>query len=151
MDDDDARRVATWHYPGEYAFYDWDRDPDDLAVLLDPEKRKASYFSVDNEDGDLIGFLHVTQNRDVATIGLGLRPDRTGHGLGLSFVLACLGFARDRFSIEQFRLDVAVFNQRAIRVYRQAGFRVVRRYSHRTNGGWYDFLEMAYDVRPPAD
>ena len=36
MTEADANAVAGWRYPGEYAFYDWTRDPDDLAELLDP-------------------------------------------------------------------------------------------------------------------
>jgi hypothetical protein len=36
MTADDAQAVAAWRYDGACAFYDWDRDADDLAELLDP-------------------------------------------------------------------------------------------------------------------
>jgi len=38
MTEADARAVAGWRYPGPYAFYDADQDPDDLAELLDPSE-----------------------------------------------------------------------------------------------------------------
>ena len=143
MDDGDARLIAAWHYCGEYAFYDWDRDPDDLAEILSEEKRNETYYSAIDGDGDLIGFFQVTIESGVATIGLGLRPDLTGHGFGLSFVLAGMQFASQRYSVERFCLHVAQFNQRAIRTYRKAGFQPVRTYRNWTNGRWYDFIEMA--------
>ena len=55
-------------------------------------------------------------------VGLGLRPDLTGRGLGLGFVAAVLALGRERFGPVGFRLSVAVFNERAIRVYERAGF-----------------------------
>lgn len=58
-------------------------------------------------------------------IGLGLRPDLTGKGLGLAFVEAGLAFARKRFAP---RLFVLSFNKRAIRIYERAGFTRVREF-----------------------
>ena len=42
----DAETIATWHYDGEYAFYDAEADADDLAELLDPALRGDSMFGV---------------------------------------------------------------------------------------------------------
>ena len=56
---------------------------------------------------------------------------------------AALAFGRERFRLETFRLAVATFNRRAIRVYERAGFAPVREYDHATNGGIHRFLEMA--------
>ena len=53
MTADDAQAVAAWRYDGPYAFYDWDRDPDDLAELLDPAQWGGRYFSADDADGEL--------------------------------------------------------------------------------------------------
>ena len=83
-------------------------------------------------------------------IGLGLRPDLTGKGLGLDFVRAGLAFAGELFAPARFRLAVATFNRRAIRVYERAGFRPVRTFANPTNGGVYEFLEMARPADGPA-
>jgi ribosomal-protein-alanine N-acetyltransferase len=140
----DAEEVAAWHYPEPYAFYDWTADADDLAELLDPSARPGSHrMAVDDADGELIGFFSFkTRTRDTIEIGLGLRPDQTGRGLGLPFVEAGLDEARLRFGPQSFSLAVATFNQRAITVYERAGFTIVRTYLHHTNGGDWEFVEM---------
>jgi [ribosomal protein S18]-alanine N-acetyltransferase len=147
----DARAVATWRYPGEYAFYDADADADDLAELLNPAEWGHRYFAVDEEARhELAGFLVVKLSGRVAEIGLGLRPGLTGLGLGESFVADCLRFAADTLGAQSYTLAVAAFNQRAITVYERAGFRKVERYEHFTNGGLHTFVRMARGTIDPT-
>jgi ribosomal-protein-alanine N-acetyltransferase len=75
-----------------------------------------------------------------------MRPDLTGQGLGVEYLLAGLVFARGRFSPERFTLSVATFNERAILVYERAGFRRNNVYKHNTNGGEYLFLSMTREA-----
>jgi len=139
----DAEAIALWHYPEPFSFYDWAEDPGDLAELLDPALRGDAYHAVEDAAGDLIGFFSF-KRRDPGTveIGLGLRPERTGQGLGGAFIEAGLDYGRARFDAEQWTLSVATFNRRAITVYERAGFAAARAYMHRTNGGDWEFLEM---------
>jgi ribosomal-protein-alanine N-acetyltransferase len=138
-----AEAVASWRYPEPYAFYDWVSDADDLAELLDPEARtRGGYHAVESDDGELIGFVTCTEAAGVAELGLGLRPDHTGRGLGGAFLAATLDWARERYAPAEFSLSVAAFNRRAITVYERAGFEAVRAYRHRTNGGDWDFVEL---------
>lgn len=51
-------------------------------------------------------------------------PDVCGRGYGSRFVQACMGFGRERYQAGQYRLTVASFNQRAVRAYEKAGFRI---------------------------
>jgi ribosomal-protein-alanine N-acetyltransferase len=138
---EEAQRIATWRYEPPYSFYDADADAADLALLLGRESREGRYFSAFSEDA-LIGFFDLKSDGDDVTIGLGLRPDLTGRGLGLPFVEAGMAFAREQFAPSRFRLSVATFNERAIRVYERAGFVPLRTFDHETNGGVYRFLEM---------
>jgi ribosomal-protein-alanine N-acetyltransferase len=137
MTAEDAEAIAAWHYPGESAFYDWDQDPGDLAELLDPGEWGRRYFAADAE-GELAGFFVFKSNEDSTEIGLGLRPDLTGQGLGARFLEAGLRFA----GAERYTLAVAAFNRRAIVVYERAGFAVTERFVHHTNGADHDFLRM---------
>jgi ribosomal-protein-alanine N-acetyltransferase len=142
MTADDAQAIAAWRYDEPYSFYDWDRDADDLAELLDPAQWGRHYFSADDADGGLAGFFVIKLADGVAEIGLGLRPALTGRGLGAAFLDAGLRFAAARCGPCSFALAVAAFNRRAITVYERAGFREVRRYEHATNGGVHEFVWM---------
>jgi ribosomal-protein-alanine N-acetyltransferase len=146
MNDEDAREISRWHYEPPYDFYDAVSDQDDLQELLDPERRKDSYFSVRDESGALVGFFQFEREGKTVDVGLGMRPDLTGKGLGVGYLLAGLEFARERFSPERFTLSVTTFNERAIRAYERAGFERGHVYTHHTNGGEYLFLSMAREA-----
>jgi ribosomal-protein-alanine N-acetyltransferase len=138
-----AEEIATWRYEEPYSFYDADADADDLALLLDDETRRGRYFAAFGETAQLVGFFEFRTEGDEVVVGLGLRPDLTGRGLGLAFLEQGLDFARKRFEPTGFRLSVAAFNERAIRVYERAGFERVRTFDHETAGAVHPFVEMA--------
>ena len=108
--------LASWRYPPPYDFYDGDVDP-----VLNPER----FYAARDEADDLIGFYYFEPNPPDLDYGLGLRPDLTGHGLGLEFFRSGLAFARDEYGPRRVFLHVAAFNERALRVYERAGFQVV--------------------------
>jgi [ribosomal protein S18]-alanine N-acetyltransferase len=145
----DARAIAAWRYPGPYAFYNADADPADLAELLDPSGWGRRYFAADDAAGELAGHFVFKLGEGVAEIGLGLRPDLTGRGLGRSFVEAGVDYAASVLGARECALAVAAFNRRAITVYERAGFREVRRYPHATNGGVHEFVWMTRRVSSP--
>jgi [ribosomal protein S18]-alanine N-acetyltransferase len=138
----DAIAISDWHYPPPYSFYDWSADNEDAALLLDAKRREGRFFSALDENGELAGYFEFQVKGDDLIVGLGLRPDLTGGGFGREFVEAGLAFARERFGPERFRLSVAAFNERAIKVYKRVGFRTTRAFDHETNGGLHRFLEM---------
>jgi ribosomal-protein-alanine N-acetyltransferase len=142
MAEADAATVASWHYDAEYAFYDFDQDAEDLAELLDPEGWGDTYFAVDDDYGELVGFFQFVRSEGIVDIGLGLRPDLVGKGLGASFLDTGMRFATERFGAERFTLDVAAFNRRAITVYERAGFQETTRLARRTNGDLHAFVRM---------
>ncbi len=112
--DDLFSERAAWRYPPPYDFYD-----DDGVPPNNPER----FYSVCTEDGTLAGFYYFEERDDAIFYGLGLRPDLTGRGLGTAFVSTGLEFAEELFGRRRIVLDVAAFNERAIRVYECAGFR----------------------------
>lgn len=142
MTQEDAEAIAEWHYDPPFDFYDPRADDQDLAELLDPATRDGSYFTVRDSGGELVAFLQLDDRDGVVDVGIGLRPDLTGRGLGLSFLEHGLTFARELFGPRRFRLQVAEFNRRAITVYERAGFECTRSYPHETNGGVFRFVEM---------
>ncbi len=154
MNEADAQAIMTWHYEEPYAIYNMDSDLEDTAEMLD---RRSPHYAVRDEQGELIGFFSFgtsaqpwdtnepalyTENKTI-DVGLGMRPDLTGKGLGLAFVNAGLAFAREQFVPEHFRLFVLTFNERAIRVYEQAGFQRVQVFTQPNIHNEYEFLEMS--------
>jgi ribosomal-protein-alanine N-acetyltransferase len=146
MTDEEAREISGWGYEPPYDFYDATSDEDDLADLLDPKRRKDAYFSAFDEEGALVGFFQFEVEGGTVDLGLGLRPDLTGAGLGHDFLLAGLEFARELHSPTRFTLAVATFNERAIRVYERAGFRREDFFMHHTYGGQFRFLAMGREA-----
>lgn len=142
LDQSAAEEIASWHYEGEYTFYDFASDQEDLEELLNPELRGDSMYTARNPDDELVGFYSFNQIAGALDIGVGLRPDLTGQGLGRSFVDAGLTFAKVTYSPEVIQLRVAAFNKRAIKVYKLVGFAEVEHFRQRTNGGEYDFIRM---------
>lgn len=147
----DARAILSWRYEGPYAIYN--PQPPDLAVavaiLIDPAN---AYFAACDEPGALIGFCCFGTDAQVPggdytdpaalDIGLGLRPDLTGAGRGLPFLLAVLALGRERFAPVRFRLTVAAFNERAQKVYARAGFRPYMRFQCGVGANAREFLIM---------
>ena len=126
--------MATWRYERPYDFYDGDVDP-----VLNPER----FYEALDEDGSLVGNYYFEQKGDALEIGLGLRPDLTGRGLGLEFLLAGIEFGRRRFGLSRVILNAAAFNERAIKVYERAGFRETGRHTRRFDRwGDVEFVEM---------
>lgn len=87
-------------------------------------------------DGEVLGHVSYGPDGQIPTeegysysdsyldVGLGLRPELCGQGLGTEYVAKCLRFARERYGRSRFRLSVAAFNQRAVKVYQKAGFSI---------------------------
>ena len=139
-----AHTVMTWHYEPPYDFYDMASDPGDAADLLDHPGR---YRAVLAPDGSLSGFWSFRPDGEEVEVGLGLRPELTGRGLGEPFARAALDYAREEWSPKRFRLYVAAWNARAIRVYERLGFREVARQTRRFElVGEHEFVEMELDA-----
>lgn len=162
MTADDARAIQTWRYEGEYATYNFADTAEGMAELLDT---RSPYFAVRDERGELVGFfaygtagevggeigeiepaLYADPADRTLSVGLGLRPDLTGKGLGLPFVDAALACARAHFAPSGFRLFVLDWNTRAIRVYERAGFARVRTLTVTDRHGTLTFMEMRRGV-----
>jgi [ribosomal protein S18]-alanine N-acetyltransferase len=153
MEEADARAIMAWRYEGQYAIYNWEGE-DDPEEMLD---RRSPHYAVKDEHGELVGFFaygsaayvwgsaesHLYSENNMITIGLGMRPDLTGKGLGLAFTRAGLDFAREHFKPDYFRLYVLTFNERAMRVYERAGFERTGIYTQLNPVyGNRDFVEM---------
>jgi len=165
MDETSALAIHAWRYEPPYDAYNADPGGADAFVeaFLDP---RYAYHTVTDARGDLVGYCCFgldarvpggDYSADALDVGLGMRPDLTGQGCGSCFLTAVLGFARQAFAPLAFRLTLAVFNQRALKVYERAGFRVVQTFRRSTDGAAFSVLAREEQVggttseRPIAD
>ena len=127
MTEEYACSISKWKYDGAYSFYN--HNENDIAGYMD-----GAHFACLDADNELIGYFCFGQDARIPTIeegvyddeyldiGLGLRPDLCGRGLGLAFLNEGLSYAVKHYNTKKIRLSVAVFNERAIKLYRKAGF-----------------------------
>jgi ribosomal-protein-alanine N-acetyltransferase len=131
-----ARDASRWHYEAPYSIYD--STPETYELFLDPRHR---YYALRDTAGELVGFCcfgadarvpggrYRVEEREILDIGVGMRPERTGQGLGRPFLAAILDFARERFAPLVFRATIAEFNQRSARTFAGLGFAPVQRFA----------------------
>lgn len=121
----DALAAHRWRYPGEYGIYDLGLTPLLFSAIFRSTLRLAGVYSlaVDTSSERLISVFSLIQRGTDVELGVGMRPDLMGRGLGLDVMLQGMDYARQRLhDVETFSLDVATFNKRAITVYSRAGF-----------------------------
>lgn len=153
MTEKNARSIIAWHYEAPYDVYNLTVAPgeDSVQEYLLPEN---AYYSIHDVHDEMIGYCCFGQDARVPggeyqdnalDVGLGLRPDLTGKGYGREFVQAILDFGLKQYAPQAFRMTVAAFNKRAIRVYQTLGFTPVMNFTKNRNGT--PFILMKQDIK----
>ncbi|MCM1989017.1 GNAT family N-acetyltransferase [Oceanirhabdus seepicola] len=151
MNYDEAKEISKWIYEESYSIYSMDDSEDCINELLN-----GHYFSVSDREDNLVGYycfgaaaqvpvgnqFGVYDSKDFTDIGLGIKPNLCGQGLGLKFLNRGVDFARNKLSAKEFRLTVAAFNQRAIKVYQRIGFKKVNSFERISESGRIEFWVM---------
>lgn len=145
MTNEVALEIVEWEYDGEYSFYDIQNDIDDLDEFLNPFK--WNHYAAIYEDEKLVGYFTFNPlNLHEVEIGLGLHPELTGKGKGYSFLEYAIDIALKWYEPKKLIVNVAEFNNRAIRVYEKSGFKRVSQFQQKTNGGEYPFVRLERDI-----
>ena len=145
MQEDFANEIINdWHYSGTYSFYDMAADEEDLRIFINRAYWENTTFAVLNLREELIGWASFFIEGQDVWLSLGLKPELTGQGLGEEFVSECILFARSHYKLDKqvIKLEVALFNKRAIKVYKRAGFTELGKVKKNTQVGEIEFLQM---------
>ncbi len=126
-----AFEISQWTYPDIYSFYSFDGSSETLKELMNGE-----YYVATDNDNKVLGYICIGKSAQIPTlekdiyvdetvldIGLGLNPALCGNGFGSKFLADGISFAKQKFNASYYRLTVASFNQRAIKVYDRIGFK----------------------------
>lgn len=136
MDEISARAILGWRYDPPYDIYNLPSDEVESVVkyMMDPQN---AYSSITDEQGELAAYCCFGRegqvpggdySRDALDIGMGVRPELTGRGFGYEFVESVLDFAGATFAPSEYRVTVAEFNKRALRVWEKAEFQRAERF-----------------------
>ncbi|GGD96609.1 GNAT family N-acetyltransferase [Paenibacillus nasutitermitis] len=146
-----AEELCSWRYEPPFDFYNWSSWGVMLQLGLefgDEEIREKQYCAVVDGDGSLVGFIQFFPLLGVTRIGLGMRPELCGQGLGLKFMQAVVEEGLRRAPGDELDLEVHIWNLRAIRAYEKAGFVVSDTYIRRTVDGPIEVHCMVYSPEP---
>jgi RimJ/RimL family protein N-acetyltransferase len=135
---DYAAQISNWTYENEYSIYSFQQNDytikglmnGDYYVCFDLHNNVSGYFCF-GKSAQIPTAEKDAYNPEMLDIGLGMTPNLCGKGEGYSFMKSGLDFAKNEFNAKQFRLTVATFNIRAIRVYEKIGFRSSSIVTHR--------------------
>lgn len=146
---ENAMEVCQWRYNDEYSIYDypsWEEASKGKWGITIEEKRKNEFQSILNEKDEFCGYIRMIESSDHILIGLGLKPELCGQGLGNQLMEIIKKQCFEKFPNKKICLEVREFNKRAIRCYEKAGFRVVDKYEKETPLGSGEFwrMEMQY-------
>ncbi len=106
------------------------------------EQRRKRLMEVDNTayplvavvEGEIVGQLTLHARggsprvRHTAGLGMAVRDDWHGRGVGTALMVACINLADNWLNIRRLQLEVYVDNEPAIRLYKRFGFEIEGRF-----------------------
>lgn len=148
LDEAAAREIIRWRYDPPYDFYDYrlEETEKEIRYLADPANK---LFGIYDGRDELIGYCSYGGDAqvpggnyaaDALDIGLGIRPDLTGRGLGGTVIRELLEFVARKSLNARFRVTIASFNNRARRAWEKAGFVETSRFRRGKDGAEFVIL-----------
>ena len=158
MNEERARAILSWRYEPPYGIYNASARVERrwIKLFIDPA---CAYYTMVNPGGELEAYCCFGREarvpggdyrEDALDMGLGVHPFNTGRGFGMTYVGAVLDFARSNYPRGRYRVTVASFNKRALRVWSKAGFERKHEFHRPDNGFWFTILtrRSPYHSRP---
>ncbi|WP_124054568.1 GNAT family N-acetyltransferase [Arcanobacterium ihumii] len=103
--------------------FDWDPQHDGGVIVLDPSGAPAGGVWLRHwADRTAVGFANISP--DVPELIIAVEPRNIHHGLGVKLLIAAVELARSTGS-ELLALHVDHANDRAVRIYKRFGFKVM--------------------------
>jgi [ribosomal protein S18]-alanine N-acetyltransferase len=134
---EEAAAISTWTYEPPFDLYNAPGE-EAIATFLARDPQGWGYYPVLDSADSLVGFgcfgpearvPGQAAEHGTADIGMGLRPDTLGQGVGTELLPQLLKFAREHFDCPRARTAVAAFNERSLRMCLSAGLTVAREFA----------------------
>lgn len=144
----DAKEISTWKYNSPYDVYNscsWEKLVEFNNPITDSKLRQERYLGLFDISKSIVGIAVFNKPEDnITRIGLGLKPDICGRGLGEQFLKLIIQEAKRRNPENIIDLEVLTWNKRAIKVYEKSGFQIIETYVRKTPTGEGEFHKMKY-------
>lgn len=149
-----AKLILRWTYKPPYDLYNIEDESDALNEFMN-----GSYYAVLDGFNQLIGFycygksarvpfgvsVGAYEDTSYLDLGIGLKPELCGNGNGHLFFQNAIQFAKRNFDAYKLRLTVASFNQRAIKLYEDFGFKKGLEFNRKNEHHSLEFWVMLYN------
>ena len=145
MSESEAYEYVGWRYEAPYDIFNILLNPEEMrqhiAFCVDPVNEM---HSIHNASGEMIGFCVFGADAQIngadycendLDIGMGVRPDYTGQGLGVTFAEAVINFGKITHNTEYLRVTILDYNKRAQRVWERLGFEKTQEFVSLHDGG----------------
>lgn len=143
----DLPHLLTWQYEPPYDIYSLGNGRVDTAALAEASEYFLDpvycFYSIINvTTGELAAVVSYgldgqvsggDYSEEAVDIGMAVRPDLTGRGLGSEFAGVSILFARQTFRPARLRVTIADFNLRARRVWEKHRFQPVQSFISSAN------------------
>jgi ribosomal-protein-alanine N-acetyltransferase len=152
-DEVSAREFLQWNYEPPYDIYNC--PPADLEEALqynlDP---KNNVYAMFDENDELVAYCSYGQDAQVPggdyseealDIGLMVKPELTGQGLGTVFAKEVIRNGVERYVPKKLRVTIAAFNKRAIRTWEKNGFQRAQTFKRMSKDGM-EFIVMTKKI-----
>jgi RimJ/RimL family protein N-acetyltransferase len=125
-----ARIFVNWKYEPPYDVYNCPPDEIGDAVQYNIDPTNNVYAMLDQNE-ELVGYCSYGKdaqvpggdyNEEALDIGLMIKPELTGQGMGAAFVEEVIRNGIEKYAPEKLRVTIAAFNKRAMRVWERNGF-----------------------------
>jgi len=141
-DEESARAFLQWQYEPPYDIYNCPPEQIEEYVQYNSDPQNNVYAMFD-EHGELIGYCSYgadarvpggDYSEDALDIGLMVKPELTGQGLGAEFASQVIQNGIKTHDPEKLRVTIAAFNHRAMRVWEKNGFRQTQKFKRKGDG-----------------
>lgn len=140
----EKREICSWQYPGEYAIYSLPPYEEMLQRQMgfcNPDKERN--FRVWYDGSRLVGFTNLLEEEQEVFVGIGVHPKCCNQGYGRLILEEACKLSKEFFPGKPLYLEVRSWNQRAVRCYQRAGFRIDGdAFTQRTSIGVGTFFRM---------
>ena len=143
MSEIEAKEICSWEYEGEYSDYNlggWDKCIYEKSDITKSDKREKEFFVAFDDSDKMIGFIRMSSIQNLSILGIGLRPQLCGRGLGGQVLTLAIEKSKEIFPEKRVVLMVKPFNKRGIKCYTKLGFKMLNK-NFETGGEKYIIMQ----------